>query len=254
MPSPNYDPELLLQLHEANESGPEDELIVNILNGLYKEGRIRGDALPLMRFTFEERAAQWARMPVEAFGSSELLDAIERTRGILRATVFHKVNGTEYLFDASNGTLLVSGKPQSLGPGTAVEILAELFLIVLSLWHDFGAKAKEIANEVVKDVAENPTVRKLLAELIEVLRGVGAATKDAASEKIRALLAELFELVRDSFKEFLSKVLDSLDWIDIGLTLLDMLLMFTPIGWAKKYAKLILELGLFGYHCYHKLA
>jgi hypothetical protein len=245
---------VLLRYRRGRLASPEDQVIVDTINAYYEAGGIDAAAMPLVRAIFDERVRRWRAEPPEPCNGHDFTAALQSTRGIIRSTVFHRVGRTEYLFSASTGALLASGVPHSLGPGVLLEMLVEIVLLVTELWTHVGEGAKKAAEEVFGKVVANPRVGSLLEKLIRLFRAFGSALSgESASRELRAVLSELFTLIKDSFKEFLGKVLESLDGLDILFMLLDILLMFTPVGWAKKYGRLLVGLGLFITHTYKKL-
>jgi hypothetical protein len=249
-----FDRKLLLKYRRGRRASPEDKVIVDIINDFYMKGMIQAEGMPLVREIFAERVRQMRAAPPDDDQGHAFTQTIVSTRSIIRSTVFYRFNKTELLFSAADGALIARGVPHSIGPGTVAEMIAELFLLVLELWTHVGEGAKKAAEEIAGKVASNPTVRSLLEKLIKLLKSFGSALEGkAAREAIRDALKELFTLLKDSFTDFLKKVFETLDGWDILFFVIDIFLMFTPVGWLKKYGKLVLGLGLFATHTYKKL-
>ena len=93
-------------------------------------------------------------------------------------------------------------------------------------------------------------------ELINALLKYRSKTKGASLDKIRKILEDLVKELKKG------KILDNLldDFIkgltgwQIFLLILEIILIFTPLGWGKKVTEVLVWIAGITYHIYHKHA
>lgn len=158
--------------------------------------------------------------------------------------------GTGASYSTSLGDFLKENK-DTLIAETMIEVIA-LILILLP----GGGAAKKTGKEIAEKALKNKKIVELLWELVNALLEYRSKTKGASLDKIRKILENLVKELKNG------KILDNLldDFIkgltgwQIFLLILEIILIFTPLGWGKKVTEILVWIAGITYHIHHKHA
>lgn len=177
-----------------------------------------------------------------------LVDELYRHHDLLDMTFFDRHGATVLLHDIRAGEILISGESKNKSfaeflESTAVktEILLEVLIAVIGGLFFSGAAHNENLKQVVKktatEVVSNPSVSRVLKALIELL--TTNVNRYNMKVRLRELLKELFDLISGELAEMLKRIFAGLSWWDVAVMIFDLLVCFTPLGWAKRAVSLM---------------
>jgi hypothetical protein len=127
----------------------------------------------------------------------------------------------------------------------AIEVLGLILILV------GGGGAKKTVEEIAERAVRNGRVLTALKELIEFLmnygtRGGGEGLRECINRLVQALSdAHILDDAIDAFVRGLT------GW-QIFMLILNLLFIFTPMGWGKKVAEILVWAAGFTYHLHHK--
>jgi hypothetical protein len=230
-----------LKLKGGKKASEEERVIVETLNHFAAQGLIPDGALPWLRdYGYQQVESMKAATSQPVFPSP--LDAFDQLRAATdqtKSTTFVPVAGRYLLLDSDNGTILANTTVASStfeefigSTGVQIELLAELIGLALSLVFRIPGSAKQKIKDKAAEIAGDDRVRRILAKLLEIIRDYQPTAQ--WREKLRKILKDFFDAIKDSLKELVDDIIDGMSWWEIAVGILSLLLAFTPIGWAKR--------------------
>lgn len=243
-----YDRKYRLIPTGGRRASEEEKAIAEVINFFYEQGLIDRSQLEEVReysrFRLQQMKEVLNKQGPDVPTGRAYIDLLESSADFVNATIFAAVRGKAILYDASNGDTLAQSEVSNgsfeefiSSPGVLIEVLAELIGIILSVVARVPGGAKKKITDAAGKAIADPNVRRLLAELIDLLRKWKPNRENR--EKLRKLLGDLMRGLKGVFKDLLGEIFSGLGWKDILLLLLDIVLGFTPIGWAKRGAEFL---------------
>jgi len=154
------------------------------------------------------------------------------------------------LLAASFGDFLKENKETLI-----VEVMIELIALILMLVPGGGA-AKKTGKEIAEKALKNKKILDLIWELINALLKYRSKTKGASLDSIRKILEAIVKEMKKGkiLDDLMGDFLKGLTGWQIFLLILEILLIFTPLGWGKKVTEILVWMAGITYHIHHKHA
>lgn len=242
------DPEESFRIPEKRGELSDDEwgVIKSVIDSFHDDGLIAPEQMWLLEEYVQQRILELGNSRGDARLDGDLYDHLVVFNQAIHSTKFVPGADRTLLLDASSGTVLLATTSAGSAIGLAAEILAEIILIGVQV---VGPRLPRNAVDVVKETAQqlvrNPRIRGTLRAIIRCLQ----RKRSCDTARLKRLLFRLFGQLGELpiFKDLLKRIWQSLSWWDVALMILDLLLLFTPVGWAKKGAVVLAGiLGLAG--------
>jgi hypothetical protein len=229
----------------------EENAAISLLNDLAKEGVITTETIPALASFYwqrleDEKLSYKLRGP-DDFGPTDLINSLFAANEAISSTIYTQVENRILMLSTATGEIVHRGEKgekvaSDTDYGFYAELLAEILLLISSAFGGpKGKTAKKAAVDTAKELAERESVREILKRIwraiIPRVSAGGGALTPTAGESLKILGKELWKLIKElgsSIKDFFKKLFESLSGWGIALLLLEILIMFTPLGWAKK--------------------